>query len=545
MTRRYRLTLTLVCTALLCGCNLTQAAPSAVPTATTVQISALTSPIPTLVRGTPASATAPGAETPSSSEGTDSAAGTPDAEALAAEMQPTTDPEATFGTASCGHAETEPATRHTVEATIDYAAKTVEARQITRHINRESEALNDLVFNVEPNYWLNAFEMVSVTGAAETTLTGRRLVIALAEPLETGCALQVELAFKLNIPQIGAGIAGFKGYFGYTSEQINLGHWLPTLALRVNNAWITRESFFAGEQNVLDIADWDVTWTLANADNVTVAAPGTIEDLGEGKGRGTMQRARDYSLSLSDTFIVLRDLTVTGIPVELYTLGSTEVTAPNGQLVDGAPHALTMAIRALELFSEKFGAYIYPRMIVVEGDFPDGMEFSGFAFVSRTWFRQYVGQPDGFLTLITVHEVAHQWWYARVGSDSAMTPWLDEALSTYCEHLFLEQFYPNLTAWWWDFRVNAYAPSGFVDSSVYEFTTLREYINAIYLNGVRMLHQLRIDLGEGVYFDLMKRYVTAYDGKVVGSTAFWGLLTEDQLAATRTTRAQFLRRADF
>ena len=126
-----------------------------------------------------------------------------------------------------------------------------------------------------------------------------------------------------------------------------------------------------------------------------------------------------------------------------------------------------------------------------------------------------------------------------------MTPWLDEALSTYSEHLFLEQFYPTLTDWWWQFRVDAYFPTGFVDSSVYEFTTLRDYINAAYLNGARMLHQLRIDLGEGVFFDLLKRYVEAGTGGVVGSAAFWSLLSPEQLAATARTRAQFLRRADF
>ena len=38
---------------LLCGCNLTQAAPTSVPTATTVQVAVVSSPIPTLDRGTP------------------------------------------------------------------------------------------------------------------------------------------------------------------------------------------------------------------------------------------------------------------------------------------------------------------------------------------------------------------------------------------------------------------------------------------------------------------------------------------------------------
>lgn len=504
----------------VCGCNLTQAAPTAVPTATTIQVAAVNSPTPTLEDATPT-------ETP-----TDSPEVTPE-------------PESTPESTSCNIPEDASTTRHTVSATIDYGEKSISARQITRHVNRGDAPLSDLVFNVEPNYWLESFSLISVAGAADTTLTGRRLTVRLSEPLAPGCAVDVELAFALKVPRVGTGVTGFKGFYGYTDRQINLGHWLPTLALRVNNTWITRESFFAGEQTVLDMADWDVTWTLQNAENVTVAAPGELEDLGEGKGRGVLKAARDYSLSLSDRFVMLRDISITGVPVELYTLGSTEVTLPNGQRVDGAPHALTMALRSLELFTDRFGPYPYTRMVVVEGDFPDGMEFSGFAFVSATWFASYDGTPNGYLTLITVHEIAHQWWYVRVGSDSAMTPWLDEALSTYAELLFMEQFYPNAASWWWEFRVNVYSPSGFVDSTVYEFTTLREYINAVYLNGVRMLHQLRIDLGDGAFFALLAAYVESFDGQVVGSSAFWGLLTPEQLAATRATRIQFLRRWDF
>lgn len=446
-----------------------------------------------------------------------------------------------LGALGCDFAEDTPATKHTVVATIDYGARAIEARQLVRHVNRTEAAYDDLVFNIEPNYWLNAFELDGVSGASDYSLTGRRLTARLSEPLAPGCAVQVELTYHMTVPPLGSGAASFRGYFSSGERQINLGHWLPTLALRVGDAWITREAFFAGEQNVLDIADWDVTITLTNADGVVVAAPGDVEDLGEGRYRGTLARARDYSISLSDRFVVAEQESVTGVQVALYTLGDTEIQTADGP-VDGAYHALAMATRSLELFTERFGPYPYDRFVVVQGDFPDGMEFSGLVFVSSTWFERYTGKPDGYLTLITVHEVAHQWWYTRVGSDAALSPWLDEALSTYSEHIFLEQFYPNLTDWWWQFRVEDYAPTGFVDSTVYEFTSIREYINAVYLNGVRMLGQLRRDLGDAAFFDLLARYAATYDGQVVGSNAFWSLLSEEQLEVTRQTRQQFLRR---
>src|SRR5690606_6507172 len=103
-----------------------------------------------------------------------------------------------------------------------------------------------------------------------------------------------------------------------------------------------------------------------------------------------------------------------------------------------------------------FGVYPHERMLVVQGDFPDGMEFSGLVFVSTDWFKSFKGETGSYLTLITIHEVAHQWWYMRVGNDPALSPWLDEALATYSEYLFMEEYYPSLKEWWWQFRVDAY-----------------------------------------------------------------------------------------
>ncbi len=507
---------------LLCGCNLSQPAPAVRPTATTFSAAV----IPTLASRL---STLP----PAGSNAT----ATP--EPTATQSQPTA-----AAADLCALPADAPIAQHRVDAEVDIAAHTVTVTQATRYLNRTGAPLNDLVFNVEPNYWLQAFALTSVTGdgVGESSITGRRLTVPLTTPLEADCATTVTLAFILTVPPVSEGVEAFKGYFGYTDRQFNLGHWLPTVAVRANGGWITREAFFAGEQNVLDVADWEVGLRV-NDETWLAAAPGDVTEYGNGRYLGKLPRARDYSISLSPDFVKSTDITLDGVTVDVYTLGNTEVQTAGG-VVDGATHALTMAARSLELFAQLYGPYPYQRMIIVQGDFPDGMEFSAFSFVSTTWFERYTGQPDGFLTLITVHEVAHQWWYTQVGSDSALTPWLDEALSTYSEYAFIEQFYPTLSDWWWDFRIDAYSPEGFVDSTVYEFSTIRAYINAVYLNGVRMLHQMRQDLGSEAFFGILKRYVAANAGRVVSPAAFWGQFSPEELAATAATRARFLRRAD-
>ncbi|MCU0476582.1 MAG: hypothetical protein MUC99_10825, partial [Anaerolineae bacterium] len=510
----------------LCGCNLAQPAPTLRPTATTFSASA--SAVPTLASriSTLAPAGSNATQTPEPTA-TDPA---PAAQSTDLDL--------------CALPDDAPMTLHRVEADITPAESLAVVTQTTRYLNRGAMPLADLVFNVEPNYWLDSFvlEEVRGEGIGEATLTGRRLTVPLTEPLPTGCAVELTLRFRIVVPPVADGVEAFKGYFGRSERQINLGHWLPTVAVRANGGWITREAFFAGEQNVLDIADWQVEVRVQD-ETWLMAAPGEVTEFGNGRYRGSLPRARDYSISLSPNFVVAKDVTMDGVAVEVYTMGDTVVQTASGTQ-DGAQHALIVTLRSLELFAQLYGAYPYDRMVIVQGDFPDGMEFSGFAFVSTTWFKQYTGQPDGFLMLITVHEVAHQWWYTQVGSDAALTPWLDEALSTYSEYAFIEQFYPTLSEWWWQFRVTQYAPEGFVDSTVYEFTTLRAYINAVYLNGVRMLHQIRQDLGSEAFFRILNGYAQANIGRVVSPTAFWGQFTPEELAATAQTRALFLRRAE-
>lgn len=518
------LSLLIILIGIAAGCTLTAATPiaSIPPTATTYRVIRPT-PVPTMARQYQPVATEPTIEP-----------------ALSADLAPKID---------CQQEATVSTTRHQVNAIMDYATRSIATSQTVTHVNRYDSALTDLVLNIEPNRYPNAFTLLSLIQKDTTqgdvppsfNLTGRRLYIELIDPVPPDCAITLDLLFTVNVPAIGSGVQAFEGFFGYSPRQVNLGHWLPSVALRQNNEWITRQAVFVGEQEVITKADWEVTLTVNNAaETLTVAAPGKVERLTPTQWRFVQPFARDFTMSISENFRVAQNITQSGTIVEVYSFDDALISTASG-IVDGAEHALTTGLLSLEIFSDLFGPYPYERLLIVQGDFPDGMEFSGIVFVSTNWFRSYVGDPAHFLTLITVHEVAHQWWYARVGNDPALAPWLDEALSTYSEYVFIEEFYPELKIWWWQFRVDDYNPSGFVDSSVYEFASIREYINAVYLRGVRLLQALRDDLGTEVFFDWLKRYAETGDGQIVSAEVFWSLLTAEQLEATSATRALYLR----
>ncbi|MEO0563522.1 MAG: M1 family aminopeptidase, partial [Chloroflexota bacterium] len=364
-------------------------------------------------------------------------------------------------------------------------------------------------------------------------LDGRRMEINLTQPLNPGCTLQIELAFQLTVPPIVGGAEAYRGYFGRTVRQINLGHWLPTVVPYQQGEWLQRETLLIGEQLVLAPADWDVTIEVLNAvPTATVAAPGQVTVEAPNRWRYQHTNGREFAASISEVFDITRRTTDFGYEVEIYTM-------PDGAV--GNDFTADVTAQSLDLYAERFGPYLHERLVIVQGDFPDGMEFSGFAFVSTDWFARYTGDPASYLMLITVHEVAHQWWYDLVGSDQALSPWLDEAPSTYAEYIYIEEYYPQLADWWWYFRVNRLNPEGNVDSAVYDFDQIRPYINAVYLRGVLMLHEMRITLGDEAFFAWLEAYAVQNAGEVANADALWAALTDEQFALTGFTRASFLR----
>ena len=512
----FKLSVILSLTVLL-GCTFSRAESPLPPTSTTVRV-IQTTPVPTFDRNLQP----------------------------VASQQPDAVSEAVI---DCQSTAGQPMALHTVTAEVDYAAHEIDVRQQVRYINRGSDSFPEIVFEVEPNRIGGALEMDAVTyrgGAAVPSyeLTGRRLEVELLEPLAPGCSLELEMHFSLRVPAVGEGATAYWGYFGHTARQLNLGHWLPTVALRSDGHWITHEAIGIGEQLVSEIADWDVTLTVSDApEELVVAAPGNKLSSGDDSWRFQLAGSREFSVSMSTEFRVSEQMTSSGVAVEMYSFEDAIVQTDKGE-VDGAVHALEVATNSLLMYSDLFGAFPYPRYVVVQGDFPDGMEFSGLVFVSGDWFRTFAGDPASYLTLITIHETAHQWWYARVGSDQATTPWLDEALATYSEYIYIEEYYPLLKDWWWQFRVATFVQADYggskVDSSVYQFSTTREYINAIYLRGALMMDSLRRDLGTDVFFDWLRRYSEAGNRRVVGADLFWSLLSPHELALTQTTRATFL-----
>ncbi|MEW6579017.1 MAG: M1 family metallopeptidase [Chloroflexota bacterium] len=436
---------------------------------------------------------------------------------------------------------------YTVDAVLDWAARTVRVMQQVAFTNDTGQVLDPVVLAIPGVINLGDFTLTRVAVGdgpplRDYILRDSQIIIPLPAPLEPGSAAQVSLEFSLALQPIRQGYRhGHTGYLGYSARQINLGLWFPQIpAYREGNGWIVREQWPIGESFVLRSADYAVTLRVENGpDGLRVAGPGTFSRPDAQSWCFELCGGRDVSLSVSDQFHLLTTSTANGIPVEVFTVGDSA-----GGSLETARYALHTAANAIDLFETRFGPYPFPRMVVVEGDFPDGMEFSGLVFVSESWFRTWGGTANDWLTLITAHEVSHQWWYAAVGNDQSRDPYLDEALATYSELIFYEHYYPDLVDWWWAFRVNSYTPSGYVDVPVTTFEGPRPYINAVYLQGARMLHEMRLALGDDVFFAWLQRYASLMHGAIAEPGDFWRALEPGQYAATHAIRQRYLAEAD-
>ena len=101
---------------------------------------------------------------------------------------------------------------------------------------------------------------------------------------------------------------------------------------------------------------------------------------------------------------------------------------------------LDAAQKALVDFGKWFGPYPYPRLTVVDapdaGEGAGGMEYPTLVTAGAMDFLGVGSAPvragwERALELVTVHEVAHQWWQSMVATNEAEEPWLDEGFADY------------------------------------------------------------------------------------------------------------------
>lgn len=385
-------------------------------------------------------------------------------------------------------------TQYILYALLDYYGHQLAVDQTVVYTNQTGVTLNEIVMAVEPMHRGGfTMEHILLGGVGlNFDITDHRLTVFLAQPLQPNSQVTLAMRFRIAIPAKAK-----DDPYGYDVDQVNLTEWYPFVVPYIGG-WVLHDEYYLGEHLVYDAADFEVN-VKATEGSITFAASGLAEPVGEWT-RHRLYGARTFALSASDQFRVM-DATAGGAQIRSYYYPGYE---------DEGLAILNAAVRAVDLYSAKFAPYPYGSLSIVQADLNDGQEYDGLVFLATKFYNEYNGSARSNLVTIGVHEIAHQWWFGLVGSDQALEPWLDEALCVYSEAVFYKYIYPNSLDWWWQFRVNYFGPSGYVDTSVYEAPTFRAYVNAAYLNGANFLEVLNYRMGDDAFFAFLQDYAVRY-----------------------------------
>ncbi|HVE29182.1 MAG TPA: M1 family aminopeptidase [Mycobacteriales bacterium] len=244
-------------------------------------------------------------------------------------------------------------------------------------------------------------------GAAAGT-QGGLLVLPLGRQVPAGEQVTAHVEFTLTL-----GKQAFDR-FGRNGDYAWWGSGQPLLAWERGVGWHEEPLLqYTAESATSEAARTDLTVTAPG--KYTVLSSGTQDaphDFGEGglkRWHAVADRARDVSVAVGPFRTV--KATVAGTTVQVGT-------AP-----DKAPQQLlTEAERGVRELVARYGPPPFPSISLAR------LPISGGG----------IEYPGAILLLddsrvVTVHELAHQWFYAMVGNSQARDPWLDEALATFAE----------------------------------------------------------------------------------------------------------------
>lgn len=184
---------------------------------------------------------------------------------------------------------------------------------------------------------------------------------------------------------------------------------------------------------------------------------------------------RDFPI-VASPFFSIRERQVDGRMLRAFVRPGFPTSTVFDQAADG-----------LRRMSELAGAYPYSRFVIAQTAGGYALEGPGMIWIPT-------GMSGSSLRWNVYHETAHQWFYGLVGSDGARDPFADEAVAT---HL------GNVVSGIW--RTTS-CPEKRLDLSIYKYSNAC-YFGQIYVQGSRLLREVRQAMGSAAYWRGIREYV--------------------------------------
>lgn len=406
------------------------------------------------------------------------------------------------------------APRYDIVMSVDPDNRRLEGTAQVRLRNLSGRPLNDLYLRLYPNLPQlgGTMQLTGVVVLPERypagfayTLNNTAARITLPQPLPADQPIALEVAYRLEAPQK-------TGYvlFGESEGILNLPYAYPMVPAQTRDPaspWRLEIPPPHGDIALTDPSLFVITATVPAA--VTLVATG-VEITHSVGISDTIQRvlvagpAPEFAMTLSRHFQHER-LTLDDIVINSYFL-------PQDRLAGRA--ALADAAAAVRVFGQLFAPYPFTELDIVQAPTRYlGMEYPGLNYIGLDTYRSQSESQE----ILVAHEVAHQWWYALVGSDPFRYPWLDEGLAEHSSLLFMDTLYgPDVadrirTLRWrvpteWAVKNGYDAPVG-QDVTAFNGTN---YEILVYAKSALFFDALYQTLGFETYLKVLKTFVERY-----------------------------------
>jgi hypothetical protein len=364
---------------------------------------------------------------------------------------------------------------YTISVRLDVDRRTLEGQETVTYRNTTQKPIPDLVFHL----YLNAFKdtnslfmreggeqhrgyafdpkengWIEVRGLRLANGTPLELVpledgtlarAALPQPVAPGETVQFALEFTSKLPRVFARTGWAPDAKG--DPFFMVGQWFPKLGVWTEQGW-NAHPFHLNAEFFADFGAYNVQIRLPKGWNhAATGLPAGTVDNGDGTQTVTYQAQNVIEFAWTASPNLREALRKVG-PVEIRYVYLPEHNWTVTRVLDATQKALVD-------FGQWFGAYPYPRLTVVDvpdaGNGAGGMEYP--TLVTAGAMELTGGGPgiaeaglERSLELVTVHEVAHQWWMGLVATNEAEEPWLDEGFADYSTVRLMAKEYGETTS---------------------------------------------------------------------------------------------------
>ena len=377
---------------------------------------------------------------------------------------------------------TEVTQRYEIDATLDVASGRLDAIQTLTVTNEAAFDIDHVNLSVIPRAlgYLTMDAAVTVDGAEVETswTTSINLRVPLTERLGPDETATIRVPFQLNV---GTSAGAFTARLSRENGVISFGQWFPILSRE-------HEVHGIGDPQISYTAEsirLELTTTSALGRDA-VACPGLVS-APEVSGTSWVCHAddvRDFSFAVNPNFR-LTTRSVGETTIRVYT-----ETVAGGVTADKAQAALIG-------LNQAYGAYPWPDLVVAEVGSAGGfsMEYPRAIHLTRSKVTD---------TYVIYHEVAHQWFYAQLGNDQLLEPWIDEAFADFSARYLMGVGVRHCSTRGVDSSVFAWE-AGPISGG--DWSSCDGYFHTVFNKGNEFLNVVRASMGDEEFFAALREFL--------------------------------------